>query len=390
MSSRCIAVIPARGGSKGVPRKNVLDVGGLPLVAHTILAAQASRHVQRVLVSTDDDEIAEVCARFGVEVVVRPPELSGDQASSESALLHALSTLEAPLPELLVFLQCTSPLTEPDHIDGAVDALLTADADSALCVAPFHGFLWKDSPHREAMPVLHDKSTRPRRQDREPQYLETGSVYVMRVAGFLEVKHRFFGRTVMHVIPSSSVLEIDSPEDMERARRIMPMFHAKAHGQGPLTVGAIVMDFDGVFTDNRVWVNSEGIESVACSRSDGMGLEAIRRLGIPMLVLSKERNPVVKRRCDKLGIPCVQALDDKKTALSEWLAKQGVEARDAMYVGNDINDLGCMSLVGHKVAVGDAHPSVKRRATVVLRAFGGMGALREVAELLCPELRGDT
>lgn len=389
MSVRCLAVIPARGGSKGVPRKNVLDVGGLPLVAHTIRAALGSRHVERVLVSTDDDEIAAVSTRFGASVVHRPAELAVDQASSESALLHALSTLEGDPPELLVFLQCTSPLTTHEHIDGTIEALLAAGADSALTVAPFHGFLWQSGPDGEAEPVLHEKSRRPRRQERTPQYLETGAVYVMRVAGFLAAKHRFFGKTAMHVVPSSTVLEIDDPEDLERARRIMAAPEPASSVSLPPEVAAIVMDFDGVFTDNRVWVNAEGVESVVCSRADGMGISALRRRGIPLLVLSKERNPVVARRCEKLGIPCRQAVDDKRTVLQAWLHDQGIAPAHAVYVGNDVNDLECMRMVGWGVAVGDAHPSVKRCARLVLRAPGGSGALRELAEQLCPELRGE-
>lgn len=389
MSVRCVAVIPARGGSKGVPRKNVLDVGGLPLVAHTIRAARGSRHVDQVLVSTDDEEIAAVSTRFGAAVVRRPAELAVDQASSESALLHALSTWQGELPELLVFLQCTSPLTTSEHIDGTIDALLAAEADSALTVAPFHGFLWQAGHGGEAEPVMHEKSRRPRRQDRTPQYLETGAVYVMRVGGFLAARHRFFGKTVKHVVPSSSVLEIDDPEDLERARRIMAEPELEARGSLPPEVGAIVMDFDGVFTDNRVWVNAEGVESIVCSRADGMGLSALRQRGVPMLVLSKERNPVVARRCEKLGIPCRQAIDDKRSVLRDWLHDQGISAAHAVYVGNDVNDLECMGMVGYGVAVGDAHPSVKRCASVVLRAPGGSGALRELAEHFCPELRGE-
>jgi len=391
MALRCVAVIPARGGSKGIPRKNVLPLGGLPLIAHTILAARQSRHVGRVVVSTDDDEISEVAVRYGAEVVRRPPELATDQASSESALLHALDVLGPtldPATDLLAFLQCTSPLTTSEHIDGTIDALLSADADSAFTAASFHGFLWGEDAAGEAVPILHEKARRLRRQEREPQFIETGAVYVMRIEGFLAAKHRFFGHTVLHELPASTVLELDSLDDFARAQRVMAARGLPSQAPLPEPVSAVIMDFDGVFTDNRVFVDQHGTESVVCSRSDGMGLAALRMRGVPLLVLSKERNPVVAARCRKLELPCLQGIDDKRTALTAWLQEQGHDPKRAIYVGNDINDLECMALVGYPIAVADAHPSAKRAARRVLETAGGMGALRELAELLCPELRG--
>lgn len=222
MTTVC-AIIPARGGSKGLPRKNVLPLAGKPLIAHTIEAARAARAVGRVIVSTDDAEIRDIAVRYGAEVVLRPPELAGDTASSESAILHVLEHLkltEGVVPDLLAFLQCTSPLTLPEDIDGTVDRLLADSADSVLAVAPFHGFLWQQHAD-EAVPVNHDKRVRLLRQQCPSQYRETGAVYVMRTAGFLTAKHRFFGKTSMHVIPADRGHEIDDAADFELARILL-------------------------------------------------------------------------------------------------------------------------------------------------------------------------
>lgn len=212
-----IAIIPARGGSKGIPGKNLRPVGGAPLIAHTLRAARASRHINRLVVSTDSAEIAAAARAEGAEAVMRPAELSGDTASSESALLHVLAELartENYQPDCLVFLQCTSPLTTAEDIDGTIDRLLQEQADSALAVAPFHYFLWQRDAAGGATGINHDKSRRLRRQDREAQYVETGAVYVMKAAGFLQHRHRFFGRTVLHVTPADRCLEIDEPKDL--------------------------------------------------------------------------------------------------------------------------------------------------------------------------------
>lgn len=150
----------------------------------------------------------------------------------------------------------------------------------------------------------------------------------------------------------------------------------------PRRPAALVMDFDGVFTDNRVIVDQDGREAVLCNRSDGLGMERLKGLGLPLLVLSKERNPVVRARCNKLGIECLQGVEDKGPALVAWCDRLDLKLADTVFVGNDINDLPCLELVGCAVAVADAYDEVLAVADVVLRRPGGFGALRELADAL--------
>ena len=234
-TAKCIALIPARGGSKGIPGKNLRMVAGAPLLAHAIRAARGAKCVDWVVVSTDDEAIAAAARTEGAGVVKRPAEISGDEASSESALLHALESLEQTdgcRPELLVFMQCTSPLTLPEDVDAVVGALVREGADTAFTAAPFHGFVWKRAADGEAVGVNHDKRTRPRRQDREPEYVENGAVYAMKAEGFREKKHRFFGRTVISVMPSERALDVDEPEDLERAEDAMRRLGKETKGAG--------------------------------------------------------------------------------------------------------------------------------------------------------------
>lgn len=219
-----LCIIPARGGSKGIPRKNVRPLAGKPLLAHAIEKAQASRYINRVVISTDDAEIADVARRWGADVVMRPAELATDTASSESALLHALDFLaesEGYQPEILVFIQCTAPLMTVEDVDGTVAALLEKDADSALAVAPFYHFVWREDEQGEAQAINHDKRVRPMRQQREPQFWEPGAVYALRVAGFRQARFRFFGKTVIYVMPAEHASEIDEPLDFEMAEMIL-------------------------------------------------------------------------------------------------------------------------------------------------------------------------
>ncbi len=383
-----LAVIPARGGSKGIPGKNIRSVAGRPMIGWTIDAARRSKYVNRVVVSTDDSAIADVACRFGAEVVKRPAEISGDTASSESALLHVLESLRATEgyeSDLLVFLQCTSPLTTAEDVDGVVECLVNGRADSALAVTPFHYFLWRVTEQGGAEGINHDKCRRPMRQERAPQYLETGAVYAMRAAGFLEAKHRFFGTTQMYVMPPERCQEVDEPADLDVVDlRLRARCREACAEVLPERIDAVVFDFDGVMTDNLVTVDEEGRESVRCSRSDGLGIGLLRkrRPELRLLVLSAEQNGVVTARCRKLGMECLQRVSNKPVTLQRWLTDHGLDAAQTVYVGNDVNDVDCMRLAGCALAVADAHPDVLACAHGVLPEKGGHGAVRALTDLI--------
>ncbi len=379
------AVVPARGGSKGIPAKNLQVVGGHPLVARAVIAAHRSSRVGRVFVSTDDERIGEAASAAGAEVVARPAALGSDEATSESALLHALDDLTGrgvPEPDVLVMLQCTSPFITPSDIDGTIAALDRDGADSAFTVTPSHAFLWRSGPGG-AVAANHDATTRLRRQDRESEYLETGGVYAMRTPGFRAARHRFFGRMAFHEVPRLRALEIDEPADLVLARALAPQIDAEqARDRLPAHVAALVLDFDGVLTDNTVMTREDGTESVLCDRSDGFGIELLQQAGVRVAVLSKERNPVVAARCAKLGVEHVQGLDDKVPALRQYLAREAIDPSEVVFVGNDANDAGCLALVACGAIVADAHPSIRHVADLVLTRPGGHGAVREIADLI--------
>ena len=215
------AIIPARGGSKSIPGKNLQKVSGKALIARAIQACRSAKRVTRVIVSTDDRLIASAAKAEGAEVVDRPCDISGDEASSEQALLHALEILESAgraLPEVIVFVQCTSPFVAGSDVDGVVAALLADGADCALSVTTHHGFLWRKSPDGGMTGVNHDPAQRLRRQDREVEFLETGAVYAMRTAGFRSARHRFFGKIATYKVPRWRAIEIDEPDDLAAAR----------------------------------------------------------------------------------------------------------------------------------------------------------------------------
>lgn len=144
----------------------------------------------------------------------------------------------------------------------------------------------------------------------------------------------------------------------------------------------LVLDFDGVVTDDRVYVLQDGTEAVACTRGDGLGVTLLRRAGFPVLILSSEENPVVGARARKLKVEFVQGARDKRAELERLFRERGIDPANAVYVGNDVNDVGCLELCGCGLAVADAHPAAKKAALGVLSHAGGRGAVREAAELV--------
>ncbi|NGO80465.1 acylneuraminate cytidylyltransferase [Streptomyces sp. YC504] len=414
---RVLAVIPARGGSKGVPAKNLSPVGGVPLVARAVRECLTSRHVTDVVVSTDDDAIAATARGAGAEVVLRPAAIAGDTATSEAAVLHALDAHEAlhgAAVDVVLLVQCTSPFLVREDVDKVAAAVIDEGADTALTVAPFHGFVWRDAGDEPPVAgeqrvaaqggtttvvapattsggygVNHDKSFRPRRQDRPQDLLETGAVYAMTVPGFREAGHRFFGRTELVRTDPARVLEIDDPHDLARARALAPLLDAARPGAlpGRDDVDAIVLDFDGTQTDDRVLIDAEGKEFVTVHRGDGLGIAALRDSGLKMLILSTEQNPVVTARARKLKLPVLHGIDRKDLALKQWCEEQGIAPERVLYVGNDVNDLPCFGLVGWPVAVASAHDVVRGAARAITTQDGGDGAIREIATwMLGPSL----
>ncbi|WP_438948272.1 HAD hydrolase family protein [Streptomyces cellulosae] len=228
--------------------------------------------------------------------------------------------------------------------------------------------------------VNHDKAVRPRRQDRPQDFLETGAAYAMDAAGLREHRHRFFGRTELVRTDPARVLEVDDPHDLARARALAPLLDAGRTGLPTAAdIDAVVLDFDGTQTDDRVLIDADGRELVSVHRGDGLGVAALRRSGLKLLILSTEQNPVVAARARKLKIPVLHGVDRKDLALKQWCEEQGVAPERVLYAGNDVNDLPCFALVGWPVAVASAHDAVRGAARAVTTLPGGDGAVREIA-----------
>jgi N-acylneuraminate cytidylyltransferase len=211
-----VSIIPARGGSKGVSRKNIRRLANRPLVSHSIQDALEAKKVDQVYVSTDDKEIADISKQYGAKVVHRPAKLANDTVSSEAALIHAVSEIEKQESAIdnIVFLQCTSPIRTGTDIDRALEKMQAQQADSLLSVSPSHRFLWKEQAG-VAHPINYDYRQRPRRQDMSPQYVENGSIYIFKPWVLRQENNRLGGQISLYVMSEESALEIDSLTDFK-------------------------------------------------------------------------------------------------------------------------------------------------------------------------------
>ncbi len=218
-----ITIIPARGGSKRIPGKNLLNLQGKPLIAHSIEQAKNSQLTGRVIVSTDDKEIAKVSVKYGAEVFERPAALASDTATSEDALLNVLDSIserQEALPELIVFLQCTSPLRKPDDIDNAINTLLEKEADSLFSAFVFNKYIWRIK-NGIPEPVNYDYNKRWREQDFPVQYQENGSIYVLKPWVLKDLKNRLGGTIAVYEMDPLDSFQIDTPEDIELCECIL-------------------------------------------------------------------------------------------------------------------------------------------------------------------------
>lgn len=401
-----LAIVLARSGSKSLPAKNIRQLAGHPLIAYSIAAGAAARTVTRLIVSTDSQEIGDIARRYGADVpFIRPVELAQDDTPDLPVFEHALRWLQDAhgySPDVIVQLRPTSPFRPEGFVDQGVERLLARpDAHSVRSIAqpnqnPYK--MWREDADGWLHPLLDTELDEPfnlPRQRLPPVCWQTGHLDVFRHSVVIERRSLTGARVLPLAIERDYCVDIDSEADWRHAESLMagralrivlpglngaaisPVIEARL-----AAIELLVLDFDGVLTDNRVWTDQEGRESVACSRSDGMGIGLLGARGVPAVVLSKEANPVVAARCAKLGVRCQQGVDQKGPAFEALVREHGLSMAKVAYVGNDVNDLECLQLAGVAAVVADAHDATRPAADIVLRHRGGHGAVRELCDAI--------
>jgi YrbI family 3-deoxy-D-manno-octulosonate 8-phosphate phosphatase len=398
-SEHILAVVPARGGSKSIPRKNIRPFAGHPLLAYSIAAGLQSDTVTRVIVSTEDDEIAEVARSYGADVpFMRSIELAQDDTPDYPVFEQLLSTLaskEGYEPDIVVQLRPTSPIRPPDCVDQAVQMLREDDtADSVRGVVPARQNpykMWRIQDDGLMSPLIGAEIAEAHNMPRQAlpaSYWQTGHIDVIRASTILAKRSMSGSRIRPYLLEPGYSVDIDTEADWLEAEktvlegRLDTVWPGGRPRSFPEEVELVVLDFDGVMTDDRVWVNEKGQELVAANRGDGWGLARLKDAGVRLHVLSTEPNPVVAARAEKLGIPVTQGVSDKGIAIRQLIEAEAIDASSVVFVGNDANDLPAFPYVGYAVVVSDAHPSIVRAADRVLTKPGGHGAVRELCDII--------
>ncbi len=401
-----LALIPARGGSKGIPRKNIRPFAGYPLIAWSIAAARQSSCVTRTIVSTDDPEIAAIARQYGAETpFLRPAELAQDNTTDLPVFEQALAWLEEHehyRPDILVQLRPTSPIRPKDCVDNAVKTLLAhPDADCVRGVVPagqnphkMWRFTGENQPMRPLLQVagIAEPYNAPR-QILPPVYWQTGHIDAIRALTVSQKKSLTGDVIYPLMIDPIYTVDIDNLSDWAKYEALAlsgleMVLPGKMKRAMPGKVDLIICDFDGVLTDNRVWVDRDGRESVAAYRSDSIRVKEMQASGMQVMILSSEQDPVVAARAKKMGVEVIHGvgIHDKGRVMREVLEHRKIKAENVIYIGNDLNDLPCFEIAGWSVAVADAYPEVLRAADFVLSRPGGYGAVRELCELVLKDL----
>jgi YrbI family 3-deoxy-D-manno-octulosonate 8-phosphate phosphatase len=280
--------------------------------------------------------------------------------------------------DILATIQATSPLVSSTDLDLAVEQFLREGSDSLLTGVLVRRFFWSI----EGQPLNYDPFHRPFTQNFQGSIMENGAFYLTKRYILENYRNRVGGKIGIFRMADQTATDIDDPQDWETVER-----HLIANGNCLATkakqIKIIISDFDGVWTDNKVYTLGPTEEAVCCSKSDSLALDVFRsRFDLPILVVSKEKNEILKTRCAKLQLEATPPVDHKRRAIDRELGARGLSWAEVCYIGNDINDLECFSSAGLTFCPSDAVFEIKSEADYILSRPGGNGAVREMLELL--------
>jgi N-acylneuraminate cytidylyltransferase len=373
-----IAIIPCRGGSKGIPRKNLQLVHGVPLVIRSIYTC-LNAGIDEVFVSTDDETIAAYAIVAGAKVLNRPSVLSQDHSSTDEVLAHAIQSLidlGYKGNDRLFLLQATSPFTQSSTLLNGIRLLEENPNSGIFTTQEWHGFIWNLND-QIATPDHHDHRSRSRRQDLSPRVLETGGIYGAKIDSFLTSKIRFVDPLIAIHVGRKEGIEIDSREDLDFCNNI----YDRSSKSPQAKIKIIFSDYDGVFTDNTVLQNEDGEYGTRINRSDGVAINKFKSRGIPLVIITGEKSGSAFSRAEKLKIECIHS-EDKLLEIIKYCSIRSIRLSEVAYVGNDINDLGPLATCGWSFAPMDAHGDVAIYSRNLLQSKGGEGVIRELSEIL--------
>jgi N-acylneuraminate cytidylyltransferase len=372
---RWVALLPLRGGSKSIPGKNLRRIAGRPLYAWSLGAALDSGCFDTIVVASDAADIRDdVRTRFGSRVTVldRAAENATDTASSESVMLEVLAKV-GPC-DVFSLIQATSPLTRADDFRTARAQFERDGLDSLVTGVTLKRFFWTP----DGRPLNYDPARRPRRQDFAGTVMENGAFYFTRSALLTQTGSRLGGKVGVHAMHEECAAELDEPSDWPIIEGLLRPRVAAAKD-----IRLLVVDVDGTLTDGGMYYDANGEALKKFNTRDAKGLLMLRDAGVRICIVTQENSAVVHARMRKLGLTdYFPGVTDKPAWLAEHGPRFQASLEQTAYIGDDLNDLACLRVVGLSCCPSDAVPEVRAAAQYVCTAAGGAGAVREVADLI--------
>lgn len=380
-----IAFIPVRGGSKSIPLKNIKNICGKPLVYWTLKAACDCNYIDRVYVATDSKEIRCCIENFmknektftKAEVIGRSQESSSDTASTETAMLEFAQNYGF---DNIVLIQATSPLLSGNDLNNGFEAFSDRYVDSVLSVVKQKRFNWTVKEDGYAYSTNYDVFHRPRRQEFDGYYVENGAFYITSRENLLKSKNRISGNIKIIEMDEDTFFEIDEPSDWVIIEALMKKNGITAPTEIP-EIKMLLTDCDGCLTDGGMYYSENGDELKKFNTHDGMGFALLQERGIQTGIITGENVDLNRKRAEKLKLDIYEGgCKNKADTIKRICKERGIDLVNVAYIGDDINDIEAIKIVGYSCCPADAIYEVKKYANYITKTKGGNGVVREVVE----------
>ncbi len=377
-----IAFIPARGGSKAIPGKNIKEFCGNPLIYWVTSALSKCDIIDEIIVATNSQEIKKTVLDFSlpkIHLFDRSSKNAKDNSSTESVMLEFLNSVNLDENDYFFLVQATSPFTKKEDFENAFNLFKEKKADSLVSCALFKRFLWNNKGNS----INYDYKDRPRRQDFEGNLIENGAFYINSVGNILQHKNRLSGNISTYIMPEYTAVELDEEDDWIIAEQLMYK-HILQKKLNRLDIKLFLTDVDGVLTDAGMYYSETGDELKKFNTKDGKAFELLRNAGIKTGIITSENTKIVEDRAKKLKVDYLyQGVKDKLAVAKEICKKENITLKQVAYIGDDLNDYELLQNVSLKACPADAVKKIKFTPNIIiLHANGGQGVLRELTDNL--------
>ena len=361
-----LGFIPVRIGSKGIPKKNIRNFCGKPLVCWTIEALLES-DLDKVVVASDSEEINDLIKHYPIEIFNRSEDNATDKSTTEDVMFEYINNSGTYRADKFILAQATNPFITKTDVNNVIDAV--NKGYSALTVVPVERFLWSEQGHS----INYDPKERPRRQNESLNRTENGALYANSVSNIINSRCRIEDKPYLVEMPEYSLHEIDTEDDWDICEMLF-----KKHMMTRKKIKMFITDVDGVLTDGGMYYGVSGDALKKFNAKDGMGFGLLKEADIATAIITGEEHKSVSTRANKIRVGwTARGVKDKLAKAIELSGYYDVSLSEVAYIGDDINDIDLLKNVGYSACPSDAIDEVKDIVGYVCKRKGGEGCVRE-------------